>query len=46
MATELLDDEVTEGKEENKIRKVKAVAEDNETKRPRRQVSKKSTSRK
>ncbi|MEE1094230.1 MAG: 30S ribosomal protein S2 [Bacteroidales bacterium] len=46
LATELLDDEVTEGKEENKIRKVKAVAEDNETKRPRRQVSKKSTSRK
>ncbi|MBQ1191120.1 MAG: 30S ribosomal protein S2 [Bacteroidales bacterium] len=46
LATELLDDEVTGGKEENKIRKVKAVAEDNETKRPRRQVSKKSTSRK
>ena len=46
LATELLDDEVTEGKEENKIRKVKAVADDNETKRPRRQVSKKSTSRK
>ena len=46
LATELLDDEVTEGKEENKIRKGKAVAEDNETKRPRRQVSKKSTSRK
>ena len=46
LATELLDDEVTEGKEENKIRKVKAVAEDNVEKRPRKQVSKKGVSRK
>jgi small subunit ribosomal protein S2 len=46
LATELLDDEVAEEKEDNKIRKVKAVAEDNVEKRPRKQVSKKGVSRK
>lgn len=46
LATELLDDEVTEEKDEAKIRKVKSVAEDNETKRPRRQISKKGAPRK
>lgn len=47
LATELLDDEVmSEEKEVNKIKKVKAVAEDNVEKRPRKQVAKKSVSKK
>ncbi len=47
LATELLDDEVmSEKKEVNKIKKVKAVAEDNVEKRPRKQVAKKSVSKK
>lgn len=47
LATELLDDEVMgEEKEVNKIKKVKAVAEDNVEKRPRKQVAKKSVSKK
>ena len=47
LATELLDDEVMgEEKEVNKIKKVKAVAEDNVEKRPRKQVAKKGVSKK
>lgn len=40
LATELLDDEVSDEKEDNKIRKVKSVAEDTMEKRPRKQISK------
>ena len=46
LATELLDDEGSDEKEDNKIRKVKAVAEDTMEKRPRKQISKKGTARK
>lgn len=46
LATELLDDEVSDEKEDNKIRKVKSVAEDTMEKRPRKQISKKGTARK
>lgn len=46
LATELLDDEVSDEKEDNKIRKVKSVAEDTMEKRPRKQISKKGTTRK
>ncbi len=40
LATELLDDEVAPEETQNKVKKVKAVAEDGE-RRPRRQVKKK-----
>ena len=46
LATELLDDEVSDEKEDNKISKVKSVAEDTMEKRPRKQISKKGTARK
>lgn len=46
LATELLDDEVSDEKEDNKIRKVKSVAEDTMEKRPRKQISKKGTAKK
>lgn len=46
LATELLDDEVSDEKEDNKIRKIKSVAEDTMEKRPRKQISKKGTARK
>lgn len=46
LATELLDDEVSDEKEDTKIRKVKSVAEDTMEKRPRKQISKKGTARK
>ena len=47
LATELLDDEVMgEEKEVNKIKKVKAVAEDNVEKRPRKKKKKKGVSKK
>ena len=46
LATELLDDEVSDEKEDNKIRKVKSVAEDTMEKRPRKQISKKGSARK
>ena len=46
LATELLDDEVSDEKEDNKIRKVKSVAEDTMEKRPRKQISKNGTASK